>query len=251
MNSLKTKIFGLWPEFLKRIIIPSCFDVQKYIESVADEISPQSRVLDAGAGQCQYKIFFNKHKYYSIDVAYGDKTWDYSQLDFVGDLGEMPFADNTFDSIICTQVLEHVQEPQIILCEAFRTLKPGGSLYLSAPQGWGVHQAPHDYFRFTCHGLQYLLEKAGFQIGYIKPSCGYFGYLANRLTILPKTLFWQIKNPILRLTLLPVELLSYFFFVLVFPFVLNAIDGLDHKRDYTLNYFAKGIKPDNIEKTHE
>ena len=243
MKGWRDKIFHLLPSFIKKQIIPSYFEINNFVEQAASEIPAESHVLDAGAGQCLYKPFFKQHEYIAVDTTWGDDNWDYSQLDFICDLEKLPFPDNKFDAVICTQVLEHVKEPQLVLDEAFRALKPGGVIYLSAPQGWGIHQQPHDYFRFTNHGLQHLFEKSGFNHFDISPSCGYFGYLANRLTVFPKTLFWQIKNRWMRLIMFPLELLSYFFFVLIFPLMLNAMDSLDRQRDYTLNYLVKGVKP--------
>ena len=228
---------------LKSLIDAESHRIRQFVISIARELPSGSLVLDAGAGECQYKPFFREHKYTAIDTAYGDESWDYSNIDVIGSLDNLPLADNTFDAAICTQVLEHVNDPQQVINELFRVLKPKGSVYITAPQGWGVHQAPHDYFRYTNYGLKYLLEKAGFEIAYIKPSCGYFGYLANRLTVFPKALFWQIKKPLIRALFLPFELLSYIIFVLILPVLLNLIDPIDKQRSYTLNYFVKAVKP--------
>ncbi len=244
MRALQNKIFNFLPSFIKKIIVPCCFEIHYFVEQATTEIPAESYVLDAGAGQSPYKPFLKQHKYIAVDATWGDDTWDYSHLDLICDLGKLPFSDNKFDAIICTQVIEHVKEPQLVLDEAFRALKPGGVIYLSAPQGWGVHQPPHDYFRFTCYGLQHLFDQSGFNQIDISPSCGYFGYLANRLTVFPKTLFWQIRSRWIRLIMFPLELLSYFLFVLIFPFILTAMDSLDRQQDFTLNYLVKGMKPD-------
>lgn len=237
------KLFDKFPRKFKKFLVPSCFDVAEFIAGAAGQMPPDSLILDAGAGQCLHKSFFQRQRYIAIDAAYGDASWNYTNLDIIGDTAQLPFANNCFDYIICTQVLEHVKEPQALLCEAFRVLKPEGVIYLSAPQGWCVHQSPHDYFRFTNHALQYLFDKAGFNTLYIKPSCGYFAYIANRLAFLPKVLFGEIGNPFLRFFLLPLEVLSYLIFVIILPLIFNSIDFLDQKREFTLNYFVKAIKP--------
>jgi SAM-dependent methyltransferase len=245
MKVLRDKIFNFLPSYITKIIVPSCFEINDFVARAASEIPSGSYVLDAGAGQCTYKPFFKQHAYIAVDAAWGDDDWDYSQLDIICDLEQLPFSENTFDAVICAQVLEHVKEPQRVIVETFKTLKPGGIIYLSAPQGWGIHQRPHDYFRYTNYGLQYLFEKSGFHQIDINPSCGYFGYLANRLTVFPKTLFWQIKRRWVRLIMFPLELVSIFLFVLIFPLMLNGMDSLDRRKEYTLHYLAKGVKPAN------
>jgi len=230
------------PSFIIRFIDPTSYLIKKFVSSISDELSHGSIILDAGAGEAPFKKFFTEHKYVAIDTKWGEGNWDYSKIDIMGDLTSLPVKSQVFDAVICTQVLEHLREPEAALREFIRVLKQGGSLYLSAPQGWGIHQGPHDYFRFTHYGIQYLLEKVGFAIVTIVPSCGYYGYLANRLTVFPKTLFWQIQRRWLRLVLLPLELVSYLFFVLLFPIILNSIDFLDKKNDYTLNYLVQAVK---------
>lgn len=238
-SKLRYKLLRLIPSCLMRCIDSFSYSIEQFALSVSKEIPPGSRILDAGAGETPFREFFKNCKYVAIDTKWGDSDWDYSNLDVIGNLMRLPFKEGTFDAVLCTQVLEHVKEPSIVLAELHRVIKAGGVLYLSAPQGWGVHQAPHDYFRFTCYGLNYLLKKIGFEVLSIKPSCGYFGYLANRLTVFPKVLFWQMKSRWLRILLSPLELLSYLLFVLIFPLILNAVDFLDRERTYTLIYFTK------------
>ena len=238
----KDQILSVIPSSLRRLIDPNSYRIDQFAASLSRDLVPASKVLDAGAGEAQYKKYFANYSYTAIDTKWGDFNWNYSNLDVVGNLKKLPFSKDIFDGVLCTQVLEHVNEPSKVIKEFHRVLKPGGVLYLSAPQGWGVHQAPHDYFRFTHYGLKYLLEKAGFEIKSTVSSCGYFGYLANRLTIFPKTLFWQIKKKMFRFILIPLEILSYIIFVLILPLILNRIDFLDRKQDYTLNYMIRAKK---------
>lgn len=237
------KLWRFVPSGIRNKIDPYSHDIFSLVREASREIPPGQRVLDAGAGECSYRDLFPKHDYVPVDLAIGDMDWDYSGLDLICDLEALPFRSNPFQAVICTQVLEHVREPELVLKEFFRVLGTDGMLYLSAPQGWGVHQPPHDYFRFTEYGLRYLLEKAGFEVTSILPSGGYYRYLANRFTVFPKTLFWQIEKTLLRVALVPLEILAYLFFVLLAPLALNAIDFLDKKRNYTLNYLVRARKP--------
>ncbi|PWG74541.1 SAM-dependent methyltransferase, partial [Enterococcus hirae] len=75
-----------------------------------------------------------------------------------------------FDTVLCTQVLEHVRDPKKALQELPRVLRPGGVLILSAPHLSMVHDAPHDYFRYTGFGLAELLDNCGFRAERIVPT---------------------------------------------------------------------------------
>ena len=80
------------------------------------------------------------------------------------DLTALPFRGGAFDAAIHIVTIEHLREPGRALAEIARTLAPGGPLLIAAPHEWEVHQAPHDYFRYTRYGLAYLLEKSGFEV---------------------------------------------------------------------------------------
>lgn len=230
------------PASIRKLIDPDTHKRELFIIQCAHETNKNGIVLDAGAGECQYKKYFNEQTYIGIDLAVGEKQWNYGNLDIISNMENLPFRDDSFDSILCIQVLEHVKEPQIILNELYRVLKKNGYLYASVPQGWCVHQAPFDYYRYTNYGIKYLLEKADFKVDCINPTTGYFGYLANRLLFFPKFTFWTIKNKFLRLLLLPLELFSYILFVLFIPPLLNALDRFDKDKDFTLNYLIKAHK---------
>jgi ubiquinone/menaquinone biosynthesis C-methylase UbiE len=75
----------------------------------------------------------------------------------VGDAENMDFQDNTFDSIVCLEVIQHTTSPTKLLSEIYRTLKPGGSLLLAAPFNFEIN-TKCDYFRFTMQGLEWLLQ---------------------------------------------------------------------------------------------
>ncbi len=84
--------------------------------------------------------------------------------DIVGSTESIPLENNTIDSILCTQVLEHVSHPQVAVTEMYRVLKPGGTALITVPQYNELHAEPNDFFRYTCFGLKNMCKKAGFDV---------------------------------------------------------------------------------------
>lgn len=120
-------------------------------------------MLDAGAGECAYKHLFDPCEYKSIDLGIGDSDWDYRNLDYIAPLDAMPIGDATFDAVLCTQVLDHLKNPQECVKEMNRVLKPGGYLFLTVPMSQEEHQVPYDFFRYTSYGLRHICSEAGFK----------------------------------------------------------------------------------------
>lgn len=148
--------------------------VTRFVRENAVSLPLGSRVLDAGAGECVYKEYFSHCRYFAVDMAIGDSSWNYSNLDCIGRLDNLPFGDNVFDVVICTQVLEHVADPALCLSEMYRVLKRGGSLILTAPMAHAEHQQPYDYFRYTSYGLVLLCSRTGFSETVVRPFGGIF-----------------------------------------------------------------------------
>jgi SAM-dependent methyltransferase len=186
-------------------------------------------VLDAGAGEGQYAGHFGRQRYVGVDLGVGDPAWDYRRLGAVADLTSLPFREGSFDACINIVTLEHVKEPGQALGEIAHSLKPGGSLLLVVPQEWEVHQSPHDYWRFTRHGVRRLLEEAGFVDIGIEPVGGLFRLLSRRLLngvqVVPILLV-----PVAALLLGPPAL------------ILPVLDFLDRQRDFTLGYICLARK---------
>lgn len=142
------------------------------------------RVLDLGCGDRRYEPFFNGRvdRWVGIDhPTPGD--WRSGRANLFGDAVALPLRPESFDTVLCTQVLEHVPEPLDLLREARRVLKPGGRLILTAPQYNALHEEPRDFFRFTRYGLEHLARKAGFEVETIEPIGGFISLFAFITTL--------------------------------------------------------------------
>jgi SAM-dependent methyltransferase len=84
----------------------------------------------------------------------------------------LPFADASFDTVLCTEVLEHTRDPSAVIQEIRWILRPGGYLLLSVPFIYPIHEAPYDHWRFTSYGLRLLCTDAGLEVIYVHPKGG-------------------------------------------------------------------------------
>jgi SAM-dependent methyltransferase len=172
---------GLLPGPVRRYVLHFETAIVDAVQDFSNNLLAGSRVLDAGAGEGQYANFFTKHRYTGVDLGIGDQAWNYTQLNAIADLLQLPFADRTFDASLNVVTLEHVREPARVIAELHRTLRDGGRLLMIVPHEWEEHQQPHDYFRYTRYGMRYLLESAGFRDIHVEPVGGFFRLLSRRL----------------------------------------------------------------------
>jgi SAM-dependent methyltransferase len=169
------------PVLLRRQVLHFECALEDAVRTFAQSLDDHARVLDAGAGEGRYAHWFPRQRYTGVDLAIGDSAWNYSNLDAVCDLTALPFPDRCFDAVLNVVTLEHIREPAAALREMARILRPGARLLLIVPFEWEVHQDPHDYFRFTKYGLEYLLQGAGYVHPDIRPVGGYFRLLSRHL----------------------------------------------------------------------
>lgn len=119
------------------------------------------RLLDVGCGTKPYRSLFTVDSYVGLDID-AEISRRRNIADHFYDGKTFPFADGSFDSVLCNQVLEHVFNPDEFLGEIARVLMPGGKLLLTVPFVWDEHEQPYDYARYSSFGLRALLEKQGF-----------------------------------------------------------------------------------------
>ena len=124
------------------------YSLRRSLEKVFSEVSfSGKRCLDVGCGDRQYEGFFQEGEYIGIDVETSGREPELKKPDIFYDGVSMLFDDNIFDFVICTQVLEHVQNPQSLLTEMVRVMKPGASIFISVPFVFPEHETPYDFFR--------------------------------------------------------------------------------------------------------
>ena len=122
----------------------------------------RGRVLDLGAGYGTYRPALTRHgsSYVGLDIQPKPGT-----IDLLADGRRLPFAPNQFDTVFCSQVLEHTPEPWQLIQEADRVLAPGGVFIVSAPHLSYIHAAPEDYYRYTRLWPHVPLESSGIRAG--------------------------------------------------------------------------------------
>jgi SAM-dependent methyltransferase len=228
-----TRLAYRLPSLIRRHVLHFEVSIEDAVAALGQALGAGARVLDAGAGEGQYAHHFLRQRYCGVDLAIGDAAWNYGRLDAVADLAALPFRAAQFDAAVNVVTLEHVREPGCVLAEIARVLAPGARLLLVVPQDWEVHQPPHDYYRYTRHGVRYLLEKAGFDGLDIRPAGGFFRLLARRLLnglqFFSGGLRWIWFVPAAMLLVPP---------ALILPF----LDFLDRDRNFTLGYICTARK---------
>jgi SAM-dependent methyltransferase len=142
------------------------------------------RTLDIGASTSPYSHLFPHRIALDVRNAPG--------VQVIGDAQRLGIRSSCMDTVLCTEVLEHLPDPQRGLDEMLRVLKPGGRLLLTTRFIFPLHDTPHDYFRFTKYGLGHLLRR--FEIVELVEEADTFHTLAilvQRLAFQADTLRWR------------------------------------------------------------
>ncbi|MCU0586957.1 MAG: class I SAM-dependent methyltransferase [Syntrophobacteraceae bacterium] len=216
--------------------------IHRFLRRAAEDLPAGALVLDAGAGNGRYRPLFTRQRYIASDFCrVGGKN--YRWIDVITDLSTPGLRDESVDAVVNIEVLEHVRDPARLMDQLARLLRPGGSLYLTCPQTWGVHEAPYDFYRFTRYALADLFARAGLEVKSLEPMGGYFCLMGKLLSRLP----YQLEEPAgdglkrllhkIRFVLLK-EIFHYWI-----PFLVVHLDFLDRRKDFTLGYLCHAVKP--------
>lgn len=189
---------------MKNIFSPSKF----FYSFVEEHLSKyrhlaKGRLVDVGCGQKPFRhLFENIDSYYGVDIG------ENSQADLICDVLDLKIEDDSADSVLCTQVLEHVNEPNTLISEISRICRKEAVVLLTAPHISRIHLEPYDFFRFTKYGLKHLFEKNGFEIIAIEEMGGFFltmAYLTNFYLRKKLGPFSYAVNPVINLLYVPIR----------------------------------------------
>ena len=191
------------------------------------------RLIDIGCGNRPYASMLAPFVTAHVGVDHAGTAHDLDRADLVGTAYALPVPDASFDSALCTAVLEHLEEPEAALRECHRVLKPGGIALYSVPFIWHLHEEPRDFFRFSRHGLGYLFGKVGFEVVVLKPLSGFWVTFGQLLVY---NLYRHNRWILRRLRLM--DLLA-----LVVQGAAYGLDRLDRAEEWTWMYMVVARKP--------
>jgi len=149
-----------WDYLAKRALVRDLDDCRELV---------RGRTLDVGCGNKPYLEIFAERARPYVGV---DPDPHGSKPDVAATALALPFGAKTFETVLATQVLEHVVDPARLVAEAERVLLPGGHLVLTAPQYWPLHEEPDDYYRFTRYALEHLIAASGLELVLLKAQGG-------------------------------------------------------------------------------
>ena len=157
IENFNPSLFGL----LRHPFYFSRKGLYKSISQLTPKLS--GKLLDIGCGTKPYQSICNVNEYIGLEIDdEGNRNHSYADVFYDGKV--IPFNDNTFDSILSSEVFEHVFNPDEFLQEVNRVAKMGGLFLITVPFIWAEHEKPYDYARYSSFGLKHILSKNGFEV---------------------------------------------------------------------------------------
>lgn len=154
------KASTLMAKLMRNILVRRIHD--RHLSRAIDRYA-HGRLIDIGCGTKPYRRLIEPSVEEHIGLDHSEMLHDTTNVDLLGSAYTIPEQNDSFDTALCTAVLEHLEEPEMALRECHRVLKPGGYAIYTVPFIWHLHEEPRDFYRFSKYGLKYLFEKVGFE----------------------------------------------------------------------------------------
>ena len=221
-RKIQTKDIALTDQYLSKTPFHAGFWVRTRLD---DAISNHAHLahgvlLDIGCGAKPYERKFEPHIETYIGLEYSPESgYRGNKADFCGDAAALPLADESVDTILCTEVMEHVPNPEKTIAEFARVLRPGGTVITTAPFVYPIHDA-YDFFRYSPDGLAAIMKRHGLTVEEVKPLSGTAVTLATMVN-----LYWYEIGFIWTKWLYPIGLILRPLLWLL-CFIVNLVGGL-------------------------
>ncbi len=190
------------------------------------------RLIDIGCGTKPFRQVLSSLVTEHIGIDHSGTLHGPKDVDLWGTAYRIPADDQSFDSVLCTSVMEHLEEPEVALRECHRLLRAGGYALYTVPFIWHLHEEPRDFFRFSRYGLKYLFEKVGFEIVEINALSGFWGTFGQLFVY---NLYRFNRGPLRWLHL--VDLVG-----LLTQLISFGVDRIDRTEQWTLMYLVVARK---------
>ncbi|MDY6843502.1 MAG: class I SAM-dependent methyltransferase [Thermodesulfobacteriota bacterium] len=154
----------------------------------------KNKLLDVGCGERPYSLIYDELVKESISVDTPDSPHSLGPEVIPAKADFLPFKEDTFDTVLCTEVLEHTDDFFVTLSEIQRVLKPGGKLICSVPFMYPLHEFPNDNLRFTYFGVLRCLARTGLKPLTIKAKGGAGTFLVVLLFVIFSQLLVQLEK---------------------------------------------------------
>lgn len=222
LTNIHAKDIELTDRYLGRSPFHSGYWVRGRIDTAISEHAHLARgvLLDIGCGTKPYEKVFAPHVERHIGLEYSPESgYRGNKADFCADAAALPLHDGSVDTILCTEVMEHVPDPEKTIAEFARVLRPNGTVLVTAPFFYPVHDA-YDYFRYSPDGIAVIMKRHGLNVQEVKPLSGGGVTLAAMLNI-----YWYDAGFLWTKWLYPIGLLLRPLLWLI-CFAINVIGGL-------------------------
>lgn len=199
-----------------------------------DEESPCGRaglLLDIGCGLKPYEPLTRGRVARHVGIDHPASLHGNSAVDIASNAYELPFRDGAFDVVLCSSVLEHLEEPEVGLREAARVLAPGGQAVYVTPFIWHIHEEPRDFYRYSRYGLEHLFAKAGFEHIEVRALSGFWVTFGQ---LFVHQLYRLHGGPLRWIPVIPVAGMA----VQLLALVLDKLDRAPGSRKWTWAYLT-------------